>query len=198
MQLLDRYKRFDVTAYNKICTHSRAEEDIKPLQNFEKNLHKQMSGGYPANVETVNHGMAALVVAPPVNPLTAQLNDTYGYPTNGADGLLRYHEFKAKLPNVFNFNKEVGCIFSAKFNTIEVGNFIGELYLSYILTFKANPPQLNATNSNELHMAIFNPTNQYMWFKAYILCPNLKHNGPYQFPNDIGIKLVVAENWLKR
>ncbi len=179
-----------------MCTHSRAEKDIKTLKNFEKNL--LMSGGYPANVEQVTNGMAALVAAPPVNPLATQLNDTFGYPTNGVDGVLRYHEFKSKLPNVFNFNREVGCIFTAKFNSKEMGKFIDELYLTYLYVFKSNPPPLYAINANELHMAIFNPENQYMWFKEYILRPNLKHNGPYQFPNDIGIKKDVAEIWLKR
>jgi hypothetical protein len=164
-----------------------------------------MSGGYPANVQGVTDGMAALIELAAVglpgntqNPLTTHLNNTYGYATDGADGVLRYHEFRAKLPNVFNFNREVGCIFTTKFNAKEMGNFIDELYLAYLVVFKQNPSQLNATNASELNMAIFNPQNQYMWFKAYILAPNLKYNGHYGFPNDIGVKCAVAETWLKR
>jgi hypothetical protein len=172
-----------------------------------------MSGGFHVNVESVSDGMAVVSLSGAAgaagasgsasgttnhqNPLTALLNNTYGYATNGNDGVLRYHEFRGKLSNVFNFNREVGSIFTTKFNAKEMGEFIDELYLSYLIVFIQNPTQLNATNACELNAALFNPQNQYIWFKAYILAPNLKYNGFYGFPVDVGVK-SVAEIWLKR
>jgi hypothetical protein len=172
-----------------------------------------MSGGFHVNVESVSDGMAVVSLSGAAgaagasgsasgttnhqNPLTALLNNTYGYATNGNDGVLRYHEFRGKLPNVFNFNREVGSIFTTKFNAKEMGEFIDELYLSYLIVFIQNPTQLNATNASELNAALFNPQNQYIWFKSYILAPNLKYNGFYGFPVDVGVK-SVAEIWLKR
>jgi hypothetical protein len=157
-----------------------------------------MSGGSSADAIANSMSVVSLDTAGnSENPLTQLLADVYGYKTNGEDGVLRYHEFKAKLPNVFNFNREVGCIFTTKFNAKEMGEFVDEMYLSYLIVFKENPSQLNAKTGKELNDALFDPQNQYMWFKAYILTPNLKYNGFYGFPLDLGVK-PLAEIWLKR
>jgi hypothetical protein len=66
------------------------------------------------------------------------------------------------------------------------------------IVYKENPQQLNASIRKQLHDARFNPSNQYMWFKAFIVSPNLKYlNGYYGFSPDIGVK-PIAKIWLDR
>ena len=185
-----------------------------------------MSGGYPADVNSVSYSMALVSIDGSTggasdgasgaasgaaaagnsqnpqttvpHPLTQVQIDNYGYASNGDEGALRLHEFKARLPDVFNFNRALGCIFTAKFNSKELAVFIDELYLSYLLVYKENPPQLNASTRTQFHDALFNPSNQYMWFKAFIVSPNLKYlHGYYGFPPDIGVK-PIAKIWLDR
>jgi hypothetical protein len=197
-----------------MCTKSSAE---KLLNSFGtrtvKQEHVQMSGGaaggYPADVNGVSNSMSLVSinraaggavstqnVQSPVHVLTQLQVSTYGIKSAGEEGLLRYHEFKNKLTPVFKFNAETGSIFAAKINSNELGEFIDELYLSYLLVYKENPSSLNAKTPRELNKALFNPRDQYMWFKTYIIAPNLKYNGHYGFPCDIGAK-PIAERWLK-
>jgi hypothetical protein len=169
-----------------------------------------MSGG-PASVYSVSNSMSLVSIdraagaaaasteeneEEPPHPLTLLQIEAFGVKSNGDEGILRYHEFKNKLTPVFKFNQALGSIFSAKINSTELGEFIDELYLSYLLVYKQNPSQLNAKNPKELNKALFDPSNQYMWFKEYIVRPNLKYNGHYKFPSEIGAK-PIALRWLK-
>jgi hypothetical protein len=167
-----------------------------------------MSGG-PGDVYSVSNSMSLVSInrdaggaaastqnVPPINPLTQLQFDAFGIKSNGDEGLLRFHEFKNKLSAVFKFNQALGSIFASKINSNELGEFIDELYLSYLLVYKENPVQLNAKDPKELNRALFDATNQYMWFKEYIVSPNLKYNGHYGFPSDVGAK-PIAERWLK-
>jgi hypothetical protein len=139
-----------------------------------------MSGGYPADVNGISYSMALVSIVdstggapggpvggaaggaagtsqnPQTNvphPLTQVQIDNYGHMSDGDEGALRMHEFKARLPNVFNFNRALGYIFTAKFNSKELAIFIDEMYLSYLIVYKENPPQLNAENRTQHHDA---------------------------------------------
>ena len=110
-------------------------------------------------------------------------------------GAIRYSEFKLKMTKVFQLNAEVGCIYVAASNSKAVLSFYDELYLSYLLFFKSNPFCYNSPK--ELHDVLFDPQNQYAYFKHFVVLPNLIHNGRYGFPEDIGAKETIAKTWLK-
>jgi hypothetical protein len=163
-----------------------------------------MSGGYPADIVysmslvSLNGaaGAAGAAGASGTQNEVPSNHTAYGFKSQGVNGVLRFHEFKTKLRKVFHFNQEVGCIFTADFRSTIASEFFDELYLSYLMVFKTNPSELNATNPRELHDALFNAQSHYMWFKVFILAPNLKYNGFFGFPSNIGIQ-PAAETWLK-
>ena len=166
-----------------------------------------MSGGYPVvDMNTVNSAMSLTSISGgssngTENYLPLICNPNGEAPKNVAmwgkkgTGALRYSEFKSKLPKLFNFNAETGSIFVASFHSKPVMEFFDELYLSYLLFFKENPCSFRTPQS--LHEALFDPQNQYSYFKHFIVFPNLHYNGNYGFPESIGAKAIVAKNWLK-
>jgi hypothetical protein len=112
-----------------------------------------------------------------------------------AEGALRYSEFKIKMTPIFQLNSATGCIFAAAANSKAVLSFYDELYLSYLLFFKANPLCYNTVAL--LHERLFDAQNNYSYFKHFIVFPNLVHKGIHGFPEDMGVKQGVATNWLK-
>jgi len=114
---------------------------------------------------------------------------------NKEDGALRYSQFKLRMTKVFQLNVETGCIFIAMHQSLAVKHFYDELYLSYLLYFKANPQCFNTPKA--LHDALFDSDSQYSFFKHFIVKPNLTHSGFCGFPVELGVKEAAAKTWLK-
>ena len=120
--------------------------------------------------------------------------EQFGFKTKGENGSMRYHEFKDKLKIVFTFNKELGSIFSCG-NTKEYSEFVDELYLSYLVVFRANP--FGSEKTEEFHRLLFDASNHFKWFKKFVLNPNRhpSNDGHFRFPASLGAK-PIAETWL--
>jgi hypothetical protein len=175
-----------------------------------------MSGGYPAadNVCSVTASMAMVGLDGAAGAVTgydqnvnvphavihnpngrAPSNVTvFGEASKGSNGALRFPEFRDLLCDAFHFNRATGCIFVAPLNKRAALDFFGELYLSYLMYFKTNPLQYDTPK--KLNDTLFDAQNQYSLFKQYIVHPNLKYNGHYGFPVELGAK-EVALAWLK-
>lgn len=162
-----------------------------------------MSGGTPPDIGSLSLGAAGGGAAGGNGDSNALVeNDPNGRaPPNSVmfgnkeDGALRYSQFKLRMTKVFQLNAETGCIFVALHHSIAVKHFYDELYLSYLLYFKANPQCFNTTHA--LHSALFDSDSQYSFFKHFIVKPNLTYSGLFGFPVELGVKEAAARNWLK-
>jgi hypothetical protein len=168
-----------------------------------------MSGGYPADMNRIADGVARVSMDGAAGAASgndqnvphAVINNPNGRAPDNAtifglksNGALRFHEFKDKLSDAFHFNRAVGCIFVASFNKRPVLDFFDELYLSYLMYFKTDP--FKFVSPQDINGSLFNPANQYSLFKQFVVHPNLKYNGFFGFPVELGPK-QVAEIWLK-